>query len=92
VASRSGLSSARTGWRAGEARELNFTPMGGAYNRVPAEATAFVHRDELFLIEYAVSVDCEASATQRATARDWLARSSSSLREWGSGRVYQTRA
>ena len=28
----------------GQARELALTPMGGAYNRVSADATAFVHR------------------------------------------------
>ncbi|MGZ0153345.1 FAD-binding oxidoreductase [Kribbella sp. WER1] len=32
--------------------DLNFTPMGGAYNRVPADATAFAHRDERFLLEH----------------------------------------
>jgi hypothetical protein len=37
---------------AGQRRELNFTPMGGAYNRVPADATAFVHRAERFLLEH----------------------------------------
>lgn len=35
-----------------EGCELNFTPMGGAYNRVPADATAFVHREERFLLEH----------------------------------------
>jgi hypothetical protein len=33
-------------------RELNFTAMGGAYNRVPEDATAFVHRGERFLLEH----------------------------------------
>jgi hypothetical protein len=32
----------------GQSRELDFTPWSGAYNRVPADATAFVHREELF--------------------------------------------
>ena len=31
--------------RPGEGRELDFGPLGGAYARVPADATAFVHRD-----------------------------------------------
>lgn len=38
---------------------LNFTPMGGAYNRVPTEATAFAHRGERFLLEH-VSPDLTA--------------------------------
>src|SRR5829696_1787342 len=41
----------------GQSRELDFTPWGGAYNRVPADATAFVHREELFLLKHAVVVD-----------------------------------
>ncbi len=34
-------------------RELNFTAMGGAYSRVPADATAFAHRGARFLLEHA---------------------------------------
>ena len=41
---------------AGEARELDFTPWGGAYNRVPADATAFLHRAERFLLKHEVVV------------------------------------
>jgi FAD/FMN-containing dehydrogenase len=74
---------------AGQSRELDFTPWGGAYNRVPTDATAFVHRDELFLLKYAVVVDPEASSAERKAARSWLARSWESVHPWGSGGVYQ---
>lgn len=56
--------------------ELNFTPMGGAYNRMTADATAFVHRDERFLLEH---VAAEGS---------WPARSWATVHPWSSGRVY----
>ena len=74
---------------AGQARELDFTPWDGAYNRVPADATAFVHRDELFLLKQAIVVDPDASSAEREAARSWLARSWASTHPWGSGGVYQ---
>jgi len=73
----------------GQLRELDFTPWGGAYNRVPAEATAFFHRDELFLLQHAVIVDPDAPAAERQAARRWLTRSWELVRPWGSRRVYQ---
>ena len=33
-------------------RRLTFTPMGGAYNRLVPDATAFVHRRESYLLEH----------------------------------------
>lgn len=33
-------------------RQLTFTALGGAYNRVPGTATAFAHRGELFMLEH----------------------------------------
>jgi FAD/FMN-containing dehydrogenase len=51
--------------------------MGGAYNRVPADATAFVHRGERFLLEH--------------VARDsdqWHGRSWALAHAFASGRVY----
>ena len=74
---------------AGQLRELDFTPWGGAYNRVPAEATAFFHRDELFLLQHAVVVDPDVPAAERQAAGRWLTRSWELVRPWGSRRVYQ---
>jgi FAD/FMN-containing dehydrogenase len=76
------------GPRAGQWRELNFLPWGGAYNRVDAAATAFAHRDERFLVEHVVVVDPEARAAACDDARQWVRRSSATLRPWGSGGVY----
>ncbi|TCO44555.1 FAD/FMN-containing dehydrogenase [Kribbella antiqua] len=56
--------------------DVNFTPMGGAYNRVPATATAFAHRDTAFLLELV------------GTDRAKLAQVFSPLEPYGTGRVY----
>jgi FAD/FMN-containing dehydrogenase len=74
---------------AGQSRELDFTPWGGAYNRVPAGATAFVHRDARFLLKHAAVVDPDASDPQWRAARRWLAESWALVRPWGSGGAYQ---
>jgi FAD/FMN-containing dehydrogenase len=72
----------------GQSRELDFSPWGGAYNRVAHDATAFVHRDELFLLKQAAAVDAGASPAEIEGARDWLARSWALVHPWGSGGVY----
>ena len=72
----------------GQARELDFTPWSGAYNRVPADATAFVHRSELFLLKQAAVIDSGASASEREAAGGWLAHSWAAVHPWGSGGVY----
>lgn len=58
-------------------RQLNFTVMGGAYNRVPADATAFAHRGERFLLEHAAG-----------DGDHWLGRSWALAHAFASGRVY----
>lgn len=58
-------------------RELNFTAMGGAYNHVAPDASAFVHRSERFLLEHVAQ-----------HGDQWLDRSWALAHTCGSGRVY----
>jgi FAD/FMN-containing dehydrogenase len=60
-----------------ERRRLTFMPMGGAYNRVPASATAFAHRNERYLVEQVA----EAGSA-------WVDASWAIAHADGSGRVY----
>jgi FAD/FMN-containing dehydrogenase len=73
----------------GLARELDFMPWGGEYNRVPPEATAFVHREERFQLKHAVVLDPDASPGAQEAASRQVARSWASVHRWGSGRVFQ---
>jgi len=67
------LGSSRTRGR----RQLAFTAMGGAYNRVAEDATAFAHRSERFLLEHIAD-----------PAEPWVDRSWATAHADGSGRVY----
>jgi FAD/FMN-containing dehydrogenase len=76
------------GRRPGEARKLDFMPWGGAYNRVPADATAFPHREELFLLEHSVVVPADFEGAATESARAWLSDSWELVHSSGSGGVY----
>jgi hypothetical protein len=67
---------------------LDFTPWGGAYNSVQPQATAFVHRNERFLLKHAVILDADASSRNRDDARTWLTRSWILAHRYGSGGVF----
>ena len=70
------------GRRPGETRELDFSPWGGAYNRVPVDATAFAHRDARFLLKH-------AAVLEPGMAPDgWVDRSWEIVHPWGTGGVY----
>jgi FAD/FMN-containing dehydrogenase len=69
----------------GQLRILDFMPMGGAYNRVAPDATAFVHRDELFLLHHIAITEPDGSPV----ARQWLHESYRLAAGWRSGGVYQ---
>jgi FAD/FMN-containing dehydrogenase len=72
----------------GQSREVSFLPWGGAYNRAPVDATAFVHRCESFLVQHLVVVDADVAPAERGAARDWLASSWGLVHPKGSGGVY----
>ncbi|MBV9335366.1 MAG: FAD-binding oxidoreductase [Solirubrobacterales bacterium] len=69
-------------------REIAFMPWGGAYNRVAPDATAFPHREELFLVQHLLELEPEASGADRDSAHSWLTRSWELLHPSGSGGVY----
>jgi FAD/FMN-containing dehydrogenase len=74
--------------RPGELRVLDLSPWGGAYNRVPEDATAFAHRGERFVVKHDVVIGAGAGADRVRAARAWLARSWELIHPWGAGRVY----
>jgi FAD/FMN-containing dehydrogenase len=75
--------------RPGEGRELDFGPLGGAYARVPADATAFVHRDAAFLLKASAAVAAGADARAKAAAQAWADRALEIVAPHGTGGAYQ---
>ncbi|MFD8148715.1 FAD-binding oxidoreductase [Streptomyces sp. NPDC059708] len=65
---------------------------GGAVNRVPAGATAFVHRDSAFLAQYLAYWPPSATAAETARHQDWLDGLWRALRPWAGGRAYRNYA
>lgn len=76
------------GLAGGHSREVSFLPWGGAYNQVRADATAFAHRAELFLVQHLADINPGASRAECDAARDWLTRSWALAHPSGSGGVY----
>jgi FAD/FMN-containing dehydrogenase len=73
----------------GQYRELDFSPWGGAYSRALSGATAFVHRDHLFMLKHAVGLPSDASVAARHAAHRWVTRSWAAVHRWGSGGVFR---
>jgi FAD/FMN-containing dehydrogenase len=72
----------------GEARELDLSPWGGAYVRVPPDATAFVHRGASFWVKHAAALGQGASAAAVEAARRWAVASWRTVHPFGSGGVF----
>jgi FAD/FMN-containing dehydrogenase len=74
--------------RPGQDRSVEFAPWGGAYRRRSPRATAFAHREQLFVLEHLSSVGPGASGQDKRAAHQWVRRSWACMHPWGSGRVY----
>jgi FAD/FMN-containing dehydrogenase len=68
---------------------IAFDSYGGAINRIPAAATAFVHRNSLCCAQYSVSFPTGASAAEIAAHRAWLEQYGQALMPFVSGAAYQ---
>jgi FAD/FMN-containing dehydrogenase len=68
---------------------IAFDALGGAVNRVHPAATAFVHRDALFLAQYSTSWKWGAPGGEVASQHAWLRQFYSSLHPYASGQAYQ---
>jgi FAD/FMN-containing dehydrogenase len=72
----------------GEECELDFMPWAGAYNRVPPDATAFVHRQELFQLKHSIALEPGAAVGAKQAAQRRVHGSWSTVHRWGSGHVF----
>ncbi|MFE9335212.1 FAD-binding oxidoreductase [Streptomyces sp. NPDC007063] len=75
--------------RGGGAGSVVLDALGGAVNRPPPDATAFVHRSARFLAQYAVAWPDGSDAAAVAGHRGWLDATHAAMRPWASGFAYQ---
>jgi FAD/FMN-containing dehydrogenase len=73
---------------AGESRNVDFSPWGGAYARIASDSTAFVHRDAAYWIKHSGVVGVTSPTEMREALRAWAFRSWESCRMWGTGGVF----
>jgi len=74
---------------AGGAGSIAFDGLGGAVNRVKADATAFVHRNAFFDAQYYTGWNNPGSASGKASQFNWLTSYHNSMRPYASGQAYQ---
>lgn len=74
---------------AGGAGSIAFDALGGAVNRIAPDATAFVHRNALFLAQYYTSWTSPGSSSGVANQRNWISSYYQSIHPFASGQAYQ---
>src|SRR6202012_3395005 len=74
---------------AGGVGGVAFDALGGVVNRVPATATAFVHRNALFGAQYTTGWTNGAAAAGINRQHAWLRSFWTSMRPYASGQAYQ---
>lgn len=77
--------------RAGQARYLDLHFFGGAANDVSRTATAYVHRDALFSVNYRVLINDPAQVTDeaRSVANSWADNGFATVDPLSNGETYQ---
>jgi FAD/FMN-containing dehydrogenase len=73
----------------GGAGSAELSALGGAVNRVPAAATAFVHRDALFLAQYSTAWTSRGARDLVANQHSWLRSYYRTLHRHANGEAYQ---
>lgn len=68
---------------------IGMDAFGGAINRVEADATAFVHRNELFSIQYTASWNADDDSSVVSANSSWLSDTWKAMRPYVSGAAYQ---
>ncbi|HYK87120.1 MAG TPA: FAD-binding oxidoreductase [Ktedonobacteraceae bacterium] len=68
---------------------IGIDAFGGAINRVAQDATAFVHRNALFSIQYAATWNASDPASIVAANHTWLNNMWQTMRPYASGAAYQ---
>lgn len=68
---------------------IGMDAFGGAINRVAADATAFVHRNALFSIQYTASWNANDPGSVVSANTTWLSNTWQDMRPYVSGEAYQ---
>ncbi len=67
---------------------IGLDAFGGAINRVPSEATAFVHRSALFSAQYSANWNASDPASVAVANQTWLTNTWQAMRPYASGGAY----
>ncbi len=79
----------RQGYPGGGQGGVALDALGGAVNRVAPDATAFVHRDGLFMAQFTTTWRDSATSSQTRAQQAWLRAFHQTMTPYASGQAYQ---